>query len=323
MAGRKAKTATAAKSAANKTTRKSTRKTTVARSKTSAKTAASKASSKKVSAKKAAAKSAPKKPAPKKTAPKKTAGKKAGVKKAATKRAPVQKTAAKKPAAKKTKTGPKQSGAKTPRAKTSRAKTAGSAVGRAEAAARRVKKVAPQKLSAFDAKVLAELDDLARVIRDAKREIAAIRPDEVKEEYLPKAADELDAVIAATADATDTIMDACEVVEGVMGDVTSAVSAKLMDATTQIYEACTFQDITGQRITKVVTTMKHIEERIDALMAAFGGAAKPKKKAPAKSSQAAKDKKTEVTDADLLEGPQLGDNAKSQAEIDDLLASFD
>lgn len=319
MAGRKAKTATAAKSAANKTTRKGTRKTTVARSRAFAETAASEASSKKVAANKTPAKSAPKKSAPKKSAPKKpvpkkkTAAGKAVVKKAATKRAPTRKPAAKKPATKKTKTV----------AKAPRTKTAGSAVGRAEAVARRVRKVAPQKLSAFDSKVLAELDDLARVIRDAKREIAAIRPDEVKEEYLPKAADELDAVVAATADATNTIMDACEVVEGVMGDVTSTVSDKLMDATTRIYEACTFQDITGQRITKVVTTMKHIEERIDALMAAFGGAAKPKKQAPAKSSQAAKDKKTELTDADLLEGPQLGDNAKSQAEIDDLLASFD
>ncbi|HEY9164099.1 MAG TPA: protein phosphatase CheZ [Magnetovibrio sp.] len=166
---------------------------------------------------------------------------------------------------------------------------------------------------------------MAKFIRAAKREIAAIRPDDVKDEYLPKAADELDAVVEATADATNNIMDACEVVEGIMGDVSTEVSAKLMDATTRIYEACTFQDITGQRIGKVVVAMKHIEERIDALIGAFGAKSTRSKKRTAKSQPSAplKANVKEVSDADLLEGPQLGDKAKSQSEIDDLFASFD
>jgi len=171
--------------------------------------------------------------------------------------------------------------------------------------------------------VYGELERLAAYIDAAKREIAEIRPQDVKEEYLPGATDELDAIIEATADATNTIMDNCEVVESVMGDVGDAVAAKLMDATTHIYEACTFQDITGQRIGKVVTALKNIEERIDALVLTFGDEqAKPRKKTAKPESAGKKDKK-DITDADLLEGPQLGGKAKSQAEIDDLLASFD
>lgn len=168
-----------------------------------------------------------------------------------------------------------------------------------------------------------ELEDLARYIHTAKQEIARLRPDEVKEEYLPAATDELDAVVEATADATNAIMDAVEVVEGVMSDLGDGLgespSARLTDATTRIYEACSFQDITGQRIGKVVTTLKHIEEKIDALVEAFGDEiSRIKKTLP-------KEEKTDrgITDGDLLEGPQLGEAAKSQSEIDDLLASFD
>lgn len=181
--------------------------------------------------------------------------------------------------------------------------------------------------------VYSELERLAAYIDAAKREIADIRPQDVKEEYLPGATDELDAIVEATADATNTIMDSCEVIEGVMADVNASVAAKLMDATTHIYEACTFQDITGQRIGKVVTALKNIEERIDALVLTLGDDdIKPQKKNAKSKPVDAKNKgakgkdangKQNITDADLLEGPQLGDKAKSQAEIDDLLASFD
>ena len=171
-----------------------------------------------------------------------------------------------------------------------------------------------------DGAIVAELERLAAYIDAAKSEIAAIRPHDVKEEFLPSATDELDAIIEATADATNAIMDSCETVESVTGDVDEKTSATLMAATTRIYEACTFQDITGQRIGKVVKALKNIEDRIDALLVAFGDGplqVKPKKaKTPPKKKQA-------PTDEDLLEGPQLGDKAKSQAEIDDLLASFD
>lgn len=164
-----------------------------------------------------------------------------------------------------------------------------------------------------------ELEDLALYIRTAKQEIARLRPDEVKEEYLPAATDELDAIVAATAEATNTIMDAVEIVENVMGDVADDPSERLMGATTRIYEACSFQDITGQRIGKVVTTLKHIEEKIDALVDAFGDEISLIKKNMPQEKSIDKG----VTDQDLLEGPQLGDAAKSQSEIDDLLASFD
>lgn len=266
------------------------------------------------------------KPTAKKAAAKKVVSKKTATKKAATPKNVPKKAAAKKPVKKPASTAAKRA-------------TNKHAVRKVVSAARKVGKIDKGSLSEVDGKILAELSNLAKYIRAAKREIAAIRPDDVKMEYLPKAADELDAVVEATAEATNAIMDACEIVEGVMGDVSAEASAKLMEATTSIYEACTFQDITGQRITKVVKAMKHIEERIDALMDAFGSK-RGKSKAqptprpdpnksnsntpePKANSQATTGKTEKITDADLLEGPQLGGKAKSQAEIDDLFASFD
>ena len=119
------------------------------------------------------------------------------------------------------------------------------------------------------ADLFGELEALAKYIQDAKKEIAALSPDEVKDDYLPTASDELDAIIDATADATNAIMDSTEVIEDVMAEVNSKAADKLMAATTQIYEACGFQDITGQRITKVVSTLKNIEEKVDGLLDVF------------------------------------------------------
>jgi len=177
-----------------------------------------------------------------------------------------------------------------------------------------------QAISAADVDVYAELERLSAYIDAARREIALIHPEDVKEEYVPGATDQLDAVVEATADATNAIMDCCDEIHDVMGDVSPSVGTKLTNVTTRIYEACTFQDITGQRIGKVVSALKNIEARVDALVLAFGDeTVKPQKTAGARKS--AKNKKT--TDADLLEGPQLSEKAKNQAEIDDLLASFD
>jgi len=174
-------------------------------------------------------------------------------------------------------------------------------------------------LSAADLELYSELEALAQYIHAAKAEIAALRPDEVKDKVLPKASDELDAIVAATEAATNTIMDATEKLEGLMDGVDEDQSMVIMNATTEIYEACGFQDITGQRITKVVKALKDIEEKIDALVEAFGSEiAKYKKSAPEEEPEP-----EAVTDEDLLNGPQLKEKAQTQEEIDALLASFD
>ena len=38
----------------------------------------------------------------------------------------------------------------------------------------------------------------------------------------------------------------------------------------KVFESCNFQDLTGQRITKVVNTMKYIEERVNRVIEIWG-----------------------------------------------------
>lgn len=168
-------------------------------------------------------------------------------------------------------------------------------------------------LGQHDLHVYAELEGLARFINNAKREIAAIQPSDIHSEHIPLATDELDAVVGATEDATNRIMDACDQMMALAGDVPAEVSNKLMDITTGIYEACNFQDITGQRITKVVRALKHIEQKVEALLVALGE--EVQRRHPAMETAAAP---PPDVDSKLLHGPSMPGTGIDQAFIDSL-----
>ena len=57
-------------------------------------------------------------------------------------------------------------------------------------------------------------------------------------------------------------MDAAECVEKVAASLEAGPAGALMDAVTSIYEASAFQDITGQRITKIVRALQSLEENL-------------------------------------------------------------
>jgi len=169
-------------------------------------------------------------------------------------------------------------------------------------------------LSAGDLKLYQEVESLASYIHKAKAEIAALRPQDIQDTYIASATDELDAIVGATERATNEILDAAELLEELTGELSAEHGKRLTEATTKVYEACNFQDITGQRITKVVTALKHIEERVEALVAAFG----PEFKERVAQEAMAVTTTAEITDADLLNGPQLPEKAADQAAIDAL-----
>jgi len=165
------------------------------------------------------------------------------------------------------------------------------------------------KLSSAQVKIAWELEQLAKQIDGLYEELSSFNASAIKGNHLPKAHDELAEVVQATADATSTIMDACDVInkaaEGLPPEKAEAITGGVMN----IYEACSFQDITGQRITKVVKTLKVIEERIDSLIQTIGANANPE-------LQAAVDAQNEAT---LLNGPSAAGQGISQDEIDKLL----
>jgi chemotaxis protein CheZ len=164
-----------------------------------------------------------------------------------------------------------------------------------------------------------ELENLRSAIAETKREIAALRhPGSTSPDPLVSATGELDAVVKATESATHTILATAEGLEEIVqrlskSELDGFVSAgmdEMKEMIIKIYEACNFQDITGQRINKVVKTMMYVEERVNAMIAIWGTDSFLGIDVPA----------GEAADADkaLLDGPQLPENAVSQDEIDKL-----
>jgi chemotaxis protein CheZ len=177
-------------------------------------------------------------------------------------------------------------------------------------------------LSAVNLKLYAEIESLARYIDGAKAEIAEIRPDEIRDEHLPAATDELEQIVGATENATNQILESVESVEEVAEQLDADKAEKITDAVTNIYEACSFQDITGQRITKVVKTLQQIETKVEALLAAFGEevARERRRKSDDGEAQQGGDEDQERA---LMNGPAASGEGVSQDDIDALLAGFD
>lgn len=171
-------------------------------------------------------------------------------------------------------------------------------------------------VSAADLRFYSELEELARYIKEAKHEIATIKPKDISTDFIPSATDELDAVVGATEEATNKIMDVCDEISAIAETVAADVKEKLIGCTTKVFEACNFQDITGQRITKVVETLKHIDTKIGALVKAMG------EEIQRSGGDVHKPKHLHEADPEkgLLNGPQLPGNAVSQDEIDKLLS---
>jgi len=156
--------------------------------------------------------------------------------------------------------------------------------------------------------VLQYLSDHIRVTRD---EIGALRASDGKTQMFSTTTDELEEIVTETARAANRIMDAAETVETVASTLAEPVIANvLMGAVTSIYEASAFQDITGQRIGKIVRALQSLEEKLASLTSAFG----PLQEGLAE--QAAEG------DAALLNGPQLEKNASNQTDIDALFDSL-
>ena len=161
-----------------------------------------------------------------------------------------------------------------------------------------------------------ELRVLARCIKQTKSEICALHPAKDGGDHLLIATNELDAVVASTEEATQSILDSVEAAEAIVRDLrfhvsdtyVSSVVDDVLEKLVAVLVACNFQDITGQRITKVINTMKYIEERIDA-MTRIWDVTLDTESPPAVSAEG---------DAHLLNGPQLSGKGCSQADVDSM-----
>jgi chemotaxis protein CheZ len=170
-------------------------------------------------------------------------------------------------------------------------------------------------------KLKGELDQIWEAINQTKHEIATLHVSGFQGKQMTRVTHELDAIVSGTEEATEGILTSAEGID----QLASQLAAKLKSVQDRaaiddiqqkiitIFEHCNFQDLTGQRITKVVNTLKFIEERIVKMMDIWGGLDSFK--------DVEVDAIAEATgDAALLNGPKVaGDNGHaSQDDIDAL-----
>jgi chemotaxis protein CheZ len=178
--------------------------------------------------------------------------------------------------------------------------------------------VAAQSLQTFfqamDTRVYRELREIAGYIESMRQEIGVLQVNDLKNSRLPSAGEELDAIVKSTEKATNTIMECAETL--MASDISDPVAFKALvdEKMLVIFEACSFQDITGQRIAKVVETLQHIETRV----ARFADVMRAKDLAGFldDTERARAERKEKL----LIHGPQLDGRGNAQEEIDELLA---
>lgn len=152
-----------------------------------------------------------------------------------------------------------------------------------------------------------EVWELSRTIVDARKQIGALRPSTLKSKNVSAALLEMDEIVKATEEASNTIMDSAEKMSGADASDAGYVSL-VQENCSNIFEACVFQDLTGQRISKVMKTLELVDEHLQALQDLLG----PEFEEP-------EDEADKIEgDAALLNGPALEGEAISQDDIDAL-----
>jgi len=168
-------------------------------------------------------------------------------------------------------------------------------------------------------------------------EIKSIEADIDPEELFSETSDQLDAVLRTTEKAAVEIIDIVEKLQELQGTVATIVKSfesggvtkadreQLKDINmtlgmdlSNIMVSLSFQDLTGQRIKKIINSIRQIEKIVREVMLSTGLMIRHRQDEPDKDLESlSQDAKTEASSK--LEGPSEGTN---QGDVDDLLASL-
>jgi chemotaxis protein CheZ len=172
-------------------------------------------------------------------------------------------------------------------------------------------------------KLKVELDLIHDAISRTKHEIAVLHGKSINGGEMAKVTGELGAVVGGTEEATQQILEAAEAIDQAATAMTKVnspdqqkrLSEEIGERVVSIFEACNFQDLTGQRISKVMTTMKFIETHITVMMDIWGGIDAIRAHAPPIVDE-------REGDARLLNGPK-NEGDVGHASQNDIDALFD
>lgn len=160
--------------------------------------------------------------------------------------------------------------------------------------------------------------EMSKAIAKTREEIASIKPEDEQDNQLLTATEELSAIVESTETATNTILEAAEEIQEAAWSLREEGASdtpcdKIDEKTTDIYTACSFQDITGQRTTKVVQALVYIENRVNAMIDIWDLQGETASKGPIQENTDTR------PDSHLLNGPALKGDGLGQDNIDDML----
>jgi chemotaxis protein CheZ len=175
----------------------------------------------------------------------------------------------------------------------------------------------------------AELADMANAIARTKTEIAAVRPDAAHGGRILEATEQLDSVVRTTERATSDILAAAEQVQEVAWTMReqgmeSEFCDRLDRYATEIYTACSFQDLTGQRTRKIIHVLRYLEARIQTMNSIWGAATQTTNQTAKEiASQAAGELATRATSEAAAGTREPRSNELVQHDIDRVMAPPD
>ena len=164
----------------------------------------------------------------------------------------------------------------------------------------------------LDRSIHEEFNAIADYIARTRDEIAELRPNDIKEQRIPVAGAELEAVVSDTEKATESIMGEAEALMTAEPTDLDSYKAQVDEAMCRIIENCSFQDLSGQRVSKVVASLKHIESRVARFAATMG----------VNDADMSEEERAEAERRRTLHlnGPAQGGPETKQDEIDDLMS---
>lgn len=113
------------------------------------------------------------------------------------------------------------------------------------------------------ARLCSEFDRIGEAIAGAAGSNHGTRP-------IPRIAHELEEVFSSTERATQEVLAAAEEIDQVANNLSAALTGNyerglaqdILDLVIRIFEACNFQDLAGQRISKVLSTLSALEAQL-------------------------------------------------------------
>ena len=123
-----------------------------------------------------------------------------------------------------------------------------------------------------------EILKLFNYMEKIKTELAAIKHPKADMDHFTRVTQQLESIVETTEGATDAIMGATEEIMGKLDALGEKIEdeeaqndlADIFNSTNKIFENCSFHDLTGQRISKIVRVMDRIEDSLAELVKVVG-----------------------------------------------------